>query len=52
MWINFEQSPTEDETISNTFSARGLYRISSDNDVSWNFLHNILVSHELWFYYI
>ncbi|KAL9888205.1 kinetochore component rough deal isoform 3-T4 [Glossina fuscipes fuscipes] len=33
MWINFEDSPFEDETISNAFSSRGIYRITSDKEV-------------------
>lgn len=35
MWNNFEQSPLEDETISNAFSSRGIFRITSDEEV-WN----------------
>ncbi|XP_067638251.1 kinetochore-associated protein 1 [Eurosta solidaginis] len=30
MWCNFEQSPIEDETISNAFSSRGIFRIQSE----------------------
>uniref|UniRef100_A0A1A9X1U5 Uncharacterized protein n=1 Tax=Glossina brevipalpis TaxID=37001 RepID=A0A1A9X1U5_9MUSC len=33
MWINFEESPREDETITNAFSSRGIYRITSDEEV-------------------
>lgn len=33
MWTNFEDSPFEDETISNAFSSRGIYRITSDKEV-------------------
>uniref|UniRef100_A0A1A9Z6W9 Uncharacterized protein n=1 Tax=Glossina pallidipes TaxID=7398 RepID=A0A1A9Z6W9_GLOPL len=33
MWTNFEDSPLEDETISNAFSSRGIYRITSDKEV-------------------
>ncbi|KAM7360055.1 kinetochore component rough deal isoform 2-T2 [Cochliomyia hominivorax] len=34
MWNNFEQSPLEDETISNAFSSRGIFRITSDEEVT------------------
>ncbi|XP_023294177.2 uncharacterized protein LOC111677314 [Lucilia cuprina] len=34
MWNNFEQSPLEDETISNAFSSRGIFRITSDDEVT------------------
>ncbi|XP_030370640.1 uncharacterized protein LOC115621201 [Scaptodrosophila lebanonensis] len=30
MWSNFEASPLEDETISNVFSSRGIFKIKSD----------------------
>ncbi|SPP80519.1 uncharacterized protein LOC117583698 [Drosophila guanche] len=33
MWSNFEASPCEDETISNVFSSRGMFRISSEEEV-------------------
>ncbi|XP_068156013.1 kinetochore-associated protein 1 [Drosophila tropicalis] len=33
MWHNFEASAMEDETISNMFSSRGIFRISSDAQV-------------------
>uniref|UniRef100_A0A1I8Q641 Uncharacterized protein n=1 Tax=Stomoxys calcitrans TaxID=35570 RepID=A0A1I8Q641_STOCA len=33
MWNNFDQSPLEDETISNAFSSRGIFRISSDDEI-------------------
>lgn len=35
MWNNFEQSPLEDETISNAFSSRGIFRITSDEEVAF-----------------
>ncbi|XP_011293281.1 uncharacterized protein LOC101899752 [Musca domestica] len=33
MWNNFEQSPLEDETISNAFSSRGIFRITSEDEI-------------------
>ncbi|KAH8382179.1 hypothetical protein KR009_002128 [Drosophila setifemur] len=33
MWSNFEASAFEDETISNAFSSRSLFQISSENEV-------------------
>ncbi|EDV30384.2 uncharacterized protein Dana_GF22970 [Drosophila ananassae] len=33
MWSNFEASALEDETISNVFSSRSLFQISSDEEV-------------------
>jgi len=34
MWSNFEASSLEDETISNIFSSRGIFQISSEEEVS------------------
>ncbi|EDV52945.1 uncharacterized protein LOC6554740 [Drosophila erecta] len=34
MWSNFEASSLEDETISNVFSSRGIFQISSEEEVS------------------
>ncbi|XP_017466616.1 PREDICTED: uncharacterized protein LOC108359313 [Rhagoletis zephyria] len=33
MWCNFEQSPVEEDTISNAFSSRGIFRIQSGEEV-------------------
>ncbi|XP_017060303.1 uncharacterized protein LOC108100776 [Drosophila ficusphila] len=33
MWSNFEASSLEDETISNVFSSRGIFQISSEEEV-------------------
>lgn len=33
MWCNFEQSQVEDETISNAFSSRGIFKIQSGEEV-------------------
>ncbi|XP_016949058.1 uncharacterized protein LOC108023885 [Drosophila biarmipes] len=34
MWSNFEASSVEDETISNVFSSRGIFQISSEEEVN------------------
>nr|XP_017007775.2 uncharacterized protein LOC108064669 [Drosophila takahashii] len=34
MWSNFEASALEDETISNVFSSRGIFQISSEEEVN------------------
>ncbi|XP_017122723.1 uncharacterized protein LOC108143036 [Drosophila elegans] len=34
MWSNFEASSLEDETISNVFSSRGIFQISSEEEVN------------------
>ncbi|TDG48434.1 hypothetical protein AWZ03_005179 [Drosophila navojoa] len=34
MWSNFEASTVEDETISNAFSSRSIFKISSEDEVS------------------
>ncbi|XP_054741000.1 uncharacterized protein LOC129246308 [Anastrepha obliqua] len=34
MWCNFEQSQIEDETISNAFSSRGIFKIQSGEQVN------------------
>lgn len=34
MWSNFEASSLEDETISNIFSSRGIFQISSEEEVN------------------
>lgn len=34
MWSNFEASTVEDETISNAFSSRSIFKISSEDAVN------------------
>lgn len=46
MWSNFEASVLEDETISNVFSSRSLFQISSDEEAC-----RLVIKQEIVIYY-